>query len=59
MHAANRKVDFTHLKLWIAVARHNFKWMDFFYVALKESKDGICHLITWEIRLFNTKVTRV
>ena len=23
--------NFTHLKLWIAVARHNFKWVEFFF----------------------------
>ena len=25
----NYRVIFTHLKLWVAVARHNFKWVKF------------------------------
>ena len=25
---SHNKVDFSHLKLWIAVARHSFKWLE-------------------------------
>ena len=27
-----KKGNFTHLKLWVAVARHNFKWVKIFII---------------------------
>ena len=42
------RVIFTHLKLWVAVARHNFKWFKIWIILFSELKSYIISMLISE-----------